>query len=265
MPSTLDGKVAIITGAASGIGLATAERFLREGAKVVMVDSQVDPLHREAKRLGEGVITVDADVTDTREVEFSVEIAVKYFGRLDILFANAGVASSVSLAEATDEDWDRVMGVNAKGVFLCCRAAVRQMLKQEPIPTTLRPNDPTTRGSIVINGSISSLTGIPGQGVYAPSKGAVLQMARQMAVEYAKEGIRVNCVCPGSVDTAILRKGVAESKDPEGFFKMLVDGHPMGRIAQPDEIASAVAFLASDDASFITGAALVVDGGYTAR
>jgi NAD(P)-dependent dehydrogenase (short-subunit alcohol dehydrogenase family) len=250
----LDKKVALITGAASGIGLATAERFIREGARVVMTDTQVDALHREAKRLGENAMTVDADVTDAREVDMTVELAVKYHGRLDILFANAGVASSVAIHEATDEDWERVMGVNAKGVFLCCRAAVRQMLKQQP-----------QGGAIVINGSISSLAGIPGQGVYGPSKGAVLQMARQMAVEYARQGIRVNCVCPGSVDTAILRKGVADAPDPDAFLKFLIDGHPIGRIAQPEEIASAVAFLASDDASFITGAALAVDGGYTAR
>jgi NAD(P)-dependent dehydrogenase (short-subunit alcohol dehydrogenase family) len=120
-------------------------------------------------------------------------------------------------------------------------------------------------GSVVINGSISGLVGIPGQAPYAPSKGAVVEMTRQLAVEYATKGVRVNCVCPGTVDTPVLRRGMAMSGDPEAFLAMLIAGHPMGRIGLPEEIAAAVAFLASDEASFITGAILPVDGGYTAR
>ena len=171
-----------------------------------------------------------------------------------MLFANAGIGYSGELVAATDDDWDQVMGVNAKGVFLCCREAVRQMLAQDP-----------PGGSVVINGSISGLAGIPGQAPYAPSKGAVVQLTRQLAVEYARRGVRVNCVCPGTVDTAVLRRAMAMSADSQAFLDLLIAGHPIGRIARAEEIAAAVVFLASDEASFITGAILPVDGGYTAR
>jgi NAD(P)-dependent dehydrogenase (short-subunit alcohol dehydrogenase family) len=194
------------------------------------------------------------DVTRQDDLRKAVDLARDEFGRLDILFANAGVGFDGAILNTTDADWDHVMDVNAKGVFLSCREAIRQMLAQKP-----------AGGSIVITGSISSLTGIPGQAPYAPSKGAALQLARQLAVEYAAQGIRVNCICPGTVDTPMLRRVMAGTADPAGFLKILQDGHPMGRIGAPEEIASAVLFLASDEASFVTGAALSVDGGYTAR
>jgi len=253
----LEGKVALITGAASGIGLATAQRFCHEGAAVVLADRQGELAAREADRLarsGHRAIATTMDVTDSADVRAAVAAAVDAFGRLDVLFANAGIGYSGALVDTTDADWDEVMAVNAKGVFLSAREAVRQMLAQE------RPG-----GSLILNASISGLAGIPGQAPYAPSKGAVVQMARQLAVEYAARGVRVNCVCPGTVDTPVLRRGMAMSADPEGFLAMLIAGHPIGRIGTGDEIAAAVAFLASDEASFITGAILPVDGGYTAR
>ncbi len=256
MKSRLREKVALITGAASGIGLSTAEYFCQEGAAVVLADNQADRAKEAAARLrtnGHRAAAVACDVTQSDQVRRAVETTIREFGRLDVLFANAGIGFTGDILHTSDADWDQVMDVNAKGVFIACREAIRQMLGQEP-----------AGGAIVINGSISGLVGIAGQAPYGPSKGAVVEMTRQLAVEYAQRGIRVNCVCPGTVDTAVLRRAMQMAPDPQAFLAMLISGHPIGRIGRPEEIAAAVAFLACDEASFITGAILPVDGGYTA-
>ncbi len=250
-------KVAVVTGAASGIGRAAAERLAAEGAQVVLADSQAaasDEAAAAIRARGRLAAAIACDVRRSKEVENLFRRTVGAYGRVDVLFANAGIGSTTRLVETTDEEWDRIHAVNERGVFLSCREAARAMLAQSP-----------PGGAIVINGSISGLAGIPGQAAYAPGKGAVVQMTRQLAVELAGTGVRVNCVCPGTVDTQVLRTAMAMSGDPQGFLDMLILGHPIGRIGTAEEIAAAVAFLAADEASFITGAILPVDGGYTAR
>jgi len=254
MSNRLASKVAIITGAASGIGAATAERFCREGAAVLVVDRNGDGAAAVAQRLdpsGRRARGVLADVQDEAAARACVRAALEAWGRLDILVNNAGVASGMDLLEFTPEEFDRVIGINLKGPLLFCKHSVPAMR--------------SGGGAIVNVASISASCGIPGQALYAPSKGGLLQMTRQMAVEYAGHNIRVNAVSPGTIETPLLRPPNDDLEKHQRQLEWLRTQHPIGRFGQPDEVAAAILFLASDEASFITGANLAVDGGYAAQ
>lgn len=244
----LQDRVAIITGGGSGIGLATARRFAAEGARVVIADVDPDAGTRAAAEVG-GVFR-PVDVADQASVDALFDGIAEDFGRVDIAFNNAGISPADDDSIETTElpAWDRVQQVNLTSVYLCARAALRHMV-------------PAGSGSIINTASFVALLGsATSQISYTASKGGVLAMTRELGVQFARQGIRVNALCPGPVNTPLLQELFA--KDPERAQRRLVHV-PMGRFAEPEELAAAVAFLASDDASFITATAFVVDGGIT--
>jgi NAD(P)-dependent dehydrogenase (short-subunit alcohol dehydrogenase family) len=248
----LQDRVAIVTGAASGIGAETVRLFLEAGARVVGVDCQ-DPAVPPAltQRFSGRVRAVTGDVALEATAQAFTLAAEGSFGRIDILINNAGVAVVKPIHEHTPEEWDRVMNVNVKSIYWAARQVIPVMKRQ---------------GGVILNtGSISGVVGLPLQGAYGPSKGAVVEMSRQMAIDYARDNIRVNAVCPGTVDTPLVRRAAQESGDADAFMRGLLEAHPIGRIASPEEIALFFLFLASDHARFITGAVLMIDGGFTAR
>ena len=250
------GKGVIVTGGASGIGKATAERFLAEGAKVAIIDiSEKNGKSALAELRGKGYepILVMGDVTDSKDVKRMVSKARSALGSIDVLFNNAGILVEGTIEEVSEKDWDRIMAVNVKGVFLMSKAVIPFMLKQK-------------KGAIVNNASCSGLVGDRGAIAYNTSKGAVVLMTKCMALDYATKNIRVNCVCPGEIDTPMFRQEAKTRGLPvEEYRKQLSEYHPIGRLGFPEEVANAVAFLASDEAAFIIGAAFSVDGGYTCQ
>lgn len=247
----LDGKAAVVTGAAKGIGRATAELFAREGARLVINDVDEAGLKDLEKQLsGEGaeVASVVGDVSSVEDSKKIIGAAVESFGRVDVLVANAGVIPLNNIVDATPEDWDHVMAVDGRGMFLTCKFAVEAMLEQD-----------NPGGSIVCLSSISGMAGQAEQSTYGPAKFVATGITKHLAVEWAARGIRVNAVAPGTIATEAVRDL------PEDYVAPMKEAHPIGRLGQPSEVASAILFLASDDASFVTGAVLPVDGGYLAQ
>ena len=242
----LAGKVAVITGGASGIGLATARRFAAEGATVVIGD--LDPTTGQAAAELVGGLFVQVDVTDQAQVDHLFDTAAETYGSVYIAFNNAGISPPDDDSIETTElpAWERVQDVNLKSVYLCSRAAIRHMVRQG-------------KGSIINTASFVAVLGsATSQISYTASKGGVLAMSRELGVQFARQGIRVNALCPGPVNTALLQELFA--KDPVRAQRRLVH-IPLGRFAEPEELAASVAFLASDDSSFITGSTFLVDGG----
>ncbi|MCL4394866.1 MAG: glucose 1-dehydrogenase [Chloroflexi bacterium] len=252
MTQQLAGKSAIITGAATGIGKASAKLFAREGANVVVADVDAaggQQVAREIQAEGQTAIYVSVDVTDPAQVQNLMDQTLARFGRIDVLFNNAAVNLFARATETLVQEWDRVMSVNVKGVFLGCKYVIPIMQRQGG-------------GSIVNSSSAAGIVGLRNLAAYTASKGAVLQLTKNLALDYAQDRIRVNALCPGVTATEMTVKMIATSNDPEGEKRRLSSGNPLGRMAEPDEIARAALFLASEASSFMTGAFLLADGGY---
>ncbi|MBS1857451.1 MAG: SDR family oxidoreductase [Acidobacteria bacterium] len=253
MANVLDftGKVALVTGSATGMGLATARAFAEAGAAVVLADVREDAVNAETQKLigaGRKALALRCDVSEDSQVEAMVDRTIAEFGRLDAAFNNAGVmARIVPTADSSREEWDRVIGINLRGVWSCMKYELRQMERQGS-------------GVIVNNASVGALTGNPGIGCYIASKHGVVGLTRTAALEYVKRGIRVNAVNPGLIDTQIARDVV--SGDEQAYAE-IARHVPIGRAGRPEEIAAAVLWLCSSQASYVVGQALTVDGGMT--
>ena len=255
MAGRLAGKVALITGAASGIGAASARLFAAEGARVALGDlnqAGLDSVGLDIQHAGGEALTFETNVGDPAQVEQLVQATIAQFGRLDILFANAGVSGSGTVVDIPIEDFERVLDINLRGPFLCARFAIPHIAAGGG-------------GSVIFTASELALVGSPGSPAYCASKAGLIGMARAMALDHAPQGIRVNCLCPGATDTPMLRNSFSRAVDPAADEADVVRRMPLGRLGTVEELARAALFLASEDASFVTGTALVVDGGWTAR
>jgi NAD(P)-dependent dehydrogenase (short-subunit alcohol dehydrogenase family) len=239
-----EGRAAIVTGAASGIGFEIASQLLVEGAQVLACDVKTDGVP-------EGSVPFAVDVSDEGGVSAMAAAALESFGHIDVLCNNAGIGSTTDVLGTSLEDWERVFAVNVRGVFLGTKAVLPTMLAQKS-------------GAIVNTASVAGMVGFRDRAAYCASKGAVIALTKQVAVQYASAGIRCNCVCPGTVDSPWVGRLMDGTDDPVATRAALVARQPLGRLGQPEEVAKAVVYLASDDAAFMTGSELVIDGGIVA-
>ncbi len=253
-PARLEGKVALISGGARGMGAAEAELFARHGARVVIGDLLEEPLQKLADQLvaaGHEVVAQPLDVTDELAWKAIVAATEEHFGRLDVLVNNAGIADPAGIEDTSRERWDEIIAVNQTGTWLGIKSAAPAMRR-------------AGGGAIINISSIYGIVGSSGSAAYHASKGAVRILTKQAAIQYAADGIRANSIHPGYVDTAMLRAPLADRPEEE-IERLIAATTPLGRLGRPEEIAHAALFLACDESSFVTGAELVVDGGYTAR
>ena len=248
----LAGKVAIITGGTSGIGLAVAKLFAKEGAKVVLAARNKATGAQAADEVAQGggeAIFVSCDVTKAADCQEVVRVAIDHYGKIDLLFNNSGIIfRNKDVVETSEEEWASSIGVMLTGTYLMSRFVIPEMARGGG-------------GSIINNSSIYGLIGGKGVAAYCAAKGGVTNLTRAMAIDHASQNIRVNCICPGSVETPLLRQEMEECGGLEKMRPVFAAQHPLNRIASPEEVANAVLFLASDESSYVTGLALSVDGG----